>query len=57
MNKPSGLPLRDGGRGFPPATMSMFPAYLPKIKPKELPYCSIPRVLIAYTLQTCNLSE
>ena len=55
MNKPSGLPLRDGGRGFSPATMSMSPACLPKIKPKELPFCSIPRLLIAYTLQLAIL--
>ena len=55
MNKPSGLPLRDGGRGFSPATMSMSPACLAKIKPKELPFCSIPRLLIAYTLQLAIL--
>lgn len=55
MNKSSGLSLRDGGQVFPPATMSMSLAYLPKIKPKELPCCSIPRVLIAYTLQLAIL--
>ena len=55
MNKSSGLSLRDGGRGFPPATMSMSPAYLTKIKPKELPCSSIPRLLIAYTLRLAIL--
>ena len=58
MNKSSGLSLRDGGRGFPHATMSMSPAYLgikTKIKSNEFPRCSIPRLLIAYTLQLAIL--
>ena len=48
--------VRARGRGFPPGTMSMSPGYFHtknkrKIKPKELPRCTIPLLLIAYTRQ------
>ena len=46
-----------GGRGFPLATypMSMIPAIFVRnkreVRPKELPGCSVPHLLTAYTRQ------
>ena len=43
-----GLPLRGGGRRFPPAT---FIGIRRKIEPKEIPSCLIPRLLVVFTRQ------
>ena len=47
----TGLSLRAGGRGFPPATMSVAPGYFywkskRKIEAKEIPSCLIPLLLV-----------
>ena len=43
LNGISGLSLRGGGRGFPPATVNVAPGYFHrKIEPKEIPSCVIP---------------
>ena len=48
----AGLSLRGGGRGFPPATMKVFPSYFQrKIEPKEIPSCLIPHLLVVFTQQ------
>ena len=48
----TGLSLRGGGRGFPPAIMNVFPGYFQrKIEPKEIPSCLIPRLLVVFTRQ------
>lgn len=59
MNKSSGLSLRDGGRDFPlllwVCPLLIFLGIKTKIKANEFPRCSIPRLLIAYTLQLAIL--
>ena len=52
----AGLSLRAGGRGFPPATMSVVPGYFywkieEKLEPKETPSCLIPHLLVVFTQQ------
>ena len=51
----AGLSLRAGGWGISPATKSMTPGYFlenkRKMRPKELPGCSLPYLLTAYTRQ------
>ena len=52
----AGLSLRAGGRGFPPATMSVAPRLLllenrRKLEPKETPRCLIPHLLVVFTRQ------
>ena len=59
----AGLSLRLGGRGFPLATypMSMTPAIFirnkRRMRPKELPGCSVPQLLTALYPATWNLSD
>ena len=50
---PVGLSQRAGGRGFSPAT---FIENKRKIEPEELPGCTIPLLLIAFTLQLEKLA-
>ena len=51
-----GLSLRAGGRGFSPAIKRVAPGYFywkieEKPKPKEIPSCLIPRLLVVFTRQ------
>ena len=49
-----GLSLRGGGQGFSPVTKNVAPGYFyrkveNKIKPKQIPNCLIPCVLVVFT--------
>ena len=45
----TGLSLRGGGQGIPPAIMNVVPGR--KIEPKEIPGCFIPCLLVVFTGQ------
>ena len=48
----TGLSLRAGGQVFPPASMNVASGYFYwKIKPKEIPSCLIPHLLVVFTWQ------
>ena len=55
--KKAGLSLRDGGCGFPLATINVAPGYFRKknkrrnIALKEIPSCLIPCLLVVFTQQ------